>query len=268
MIGASAADNGKKNQNSGKKASASASHRKNLKAKAFTFDGEEVIFAPPGLANGKYNPHKEKKPADVEVEIEPEEKPSKPIRDYFDNEGINSKVDPEILEEYAEKAAEWDVSVGHMKLIMRVLCANPEMTEDEVLQLTVPEMLALLQENESNGNVTAEWKAEYREAFEALKKEYEELSILRTEIQTLKKQLKGNLPVEEQEYIKAQIAGKEAVMKAIDEEYRNKFAELKETFREANKEACEENCKENGKGNGNKQNNGNKQKQNNGKKSK
>lgn len=269
VTGASAADNGKKNQNGGKKASASAGHRNNLKAKAFTFDGEEVIFAPPGLAKGKNNPHKETKPADVEVEIETKEKECKPICDYFDNQGINGQVDPEILDQYAEQAAQWDVSVGHTKLILRVLSAYPDMTDTQVLELSVPEMLELLQDNEGNGDVTAELKAEYRTAFEALKKEYEEFSILRTEMQTLKKQLKGNLTIAEQEAIQAQIAGKEAVMKAIDEEYCNKFAELKETFREASKAAREENRKENCPNNGKNQtqNNGNKQHQNNGKKS-
>jgi len=169
-----------------------------------------------------------------------EEKLNKSIRDYFNNKGINGKVAPETLDKYADKATEWGISVGHTKLVMRVLDAYPELTDAEALELSIKDLMKLLKGNKGEEKIAAGLKAAYRAEVEALKVEYARLFELRTEIESLEARLEENLSDEEKSAIKAQIAEKEAEMKPIQEEYKGKINELKKSFREASKEARKE----------------------------
>ena len=182
---------------------------------------------------------------DVESTIEGkdaelEEKLNKSIRDYFNNKGISGKIAPETLDKYADKAAEWGISAGHVKLVMRVLDAHPELTDAEVLELGVKDWMQLLKGNKGEEKMAAGLKAEYRTEIDTLKEEYARLFELRAEIEALEEQFEGELTDEEISAIEAQIAEKEAELKPLADEYKAKVAELKDAYKESSKEARKE----------------------------
>ncbi|MBQ8340970.1 MAG: hypothetical protein IJY22_01160 [Clostridia bacterium] len=166
-----------------------------------------------------------------------EEKLNKSIRDYFNNKGINGKIAPETLDKYADKAAEWGLSTGHVKLVMRVLDAHPELTDTEVLALGVKGWMKLLKGSKGEEKIAAGLKAEYRADIEALKGEYARLFELRAEIEALEARLEANLTDEERSAIEAQIAEKEAELKSIHNEYKARVGERRDAYKEASKEA-------------------------------
>ena len=119
-----------------------------LEGKSIEEAGE--IFTETANELGYFTPDGEKDTVYVEVqstidgeEADLEEKLDKTIRDYFNNNGINGKVSPETLDKYADKAENWNISVGHTKLVMRVLDSHPELTDTDVLDLSVKELMNL-----------------------------------------------------------------------------------------------------------------------------
>lgn len=166
-----------------------------------------------------------------------EEKLNKNIRDYFDNKGINGKVSRETLDKFAEKAAEWDISKGHTKIVMRVLEAYPELTEEEVLNMTVQEWMELLKADKYEDKIAVSLQEEYRAAMEALKAEYEELFALRSEVKALIDSLKGELTDEEKSAIKAQISLLKESLKTLEKAFQDAAAEIKAQFKAASKDA-------------------------------
>ena len=206
-----------------------------------------AIFTETAGDLGYFTPDGEKDTVYVDVEsnidgeaAEVEEKLNKSIRDYFNNKGINGKIAPETLDKYADKAAEWGISAGHVKLVMRVLDAHPELTDTEVLELGVKGWMKLLKGNKGEEKIAAGLKADYRAEVNALKNEYARLFELRAEIEALEAQLEGELTDEEKTAIEAQIAEKEVELKPIHDEYKGKLGDIKDTFREASKEARKE----------------------------
>ena len=165
------------------------------------------------------------------------EKLNKNVRDYFNNNGINGKVSAETLEQYADKAAEWGISTGHTKLVMRALDAHPEMSDEEVLALSVKDLMKLLKGNKDEEKIAVGLKSEYRAAVKALKAKYARVFELRTEIDTLKAQFAGELTDAEKSAIEAQIAQKEAELKPLHQAYKQELSELKSSFHEASREA-------------------------------
>lgn len=199
--------------------------------------GDLGYFTPDGEMDTVY--------IDVESTIEGadtslEEKLNKSIRDYFHNKGINGKVAPETLDKYADKAAEWGISAGHVKLVMRVLDAHPELTDTEVLELDTKDLMKLLKGNKGEEKISAGLKDDYRAAIDTLKDEYARLFELRAEIEALEAQLEGELTDEEKSAIEAQIAEKEAELEPLADEYKAKAAELKDAYKESSKEARRE----------------------------
>lgn len=166
-----------------------------------------------------------------------EEKLNKNIRDYFDNNGINGKVSRETLDKYADKANEWDLSKGHTKIVMRVLDAFPELTEEEVLNMSVKEWMELLKADKHADKIAVNLQEEYRAAMEALKAEYEELFTLRAEIKALIDSLKGELTDDEKSAIKAQIEALEESLKPLEKAYKAAADEIRAQFKAASKDA-------------------------------
>ena len=206
-----------------------------------------AIFTETANDLGYFTPDGEKDTVYIDVEstidgedAELEEKLNKSIRDYFNNKGINGKVAPETLDKYADKAAECGISAGHVKLVMRVLDAHPELTDTEVLELGVKGWMELLKGNKGEEKMAAGLKADYRAEIDTLKGEYARLFELRTEIEALEAQLEGELTDEEKSAIEAQIAEKEAVLKPLQDEYKAKAGELKDAYKESSKEARKE----------------------------
>lgn len=173
----------------------------------------------------------------VEGDEELEEKINKNIRDYFDNKGINGKVSRETLDKYADKAMEWALSKGHTKIAMRVLDAFPELTEEDVLNMTVKEWLELLKTDKHADKIAVSLQEEYRAAMDALKAEHEELFALRTQVKELIDSLKNVFTEEEKELIKAQLSLLEETLKPLEKAFHDAVAAIRAQFKEASKDA-------------------------------
>lgn len=170
-----------------------------------------------------------------------EEKINKSISDYFKGNGINGKVSKETLDKYADKAAEWNLSVGHTRLVMRALDANPELTDEEVLAMSVKDWLRLIKGEKGEDKIAAGLKAQYREEIDALKTEYSRLFELRAEIEALESELEDTeLTEAELEAIRAQIAEKEAELEPLNKEYKKKASDIKDEYKKASKTARDE----------------------------
>ncbi|MBQ9114077.1 MAG: hypothetical protein IJY05_04045 [Clostridia bacterium] len=172
----------------------------------------------------------------VEGDGELEEKLNKNIRDYFDNKGINGKVSRETLDKYADQAEEWALSKGHTKIVMRVLDAFPELTEEEVLNMTVKEWMELLKADKYVDKIAVSLQSDYRAAMQALKADHEELFTLRAELKTLIVSLKGEITDEEKSAIKAQISLLEDALKPLEKAFDDAAAEIRAQFKAASKD--------------------------------
>lgn len=111
------------------------------------------------------------------------------INRYFDNNGIYGRVSAETLDAYAGQAAEWNVSAGHAKMILRVLDISPEMTAEEVLAMSVSERIEYMKNNAGQNGISAELREAHKAEVAALKEEYSELFSLKKEIDALKERL-------------------------------------------------------------------------------
>lgn len=202
-----------------------------------------AIFTETANELGYFTPDGEKDTVYVDVEstvdgaeTELEEKLNKSIRDYFNNKGINGKIAQETLDKYADKAAEWGISAGRVKLVMRVLDAYPELTDTEIVEMSVKDLMKLLKGNKGEKMIAVDLKDSYRADVEALKDEYARLFELRAEIEALEAKLDTELSDEEKSAALAQIAEKEAEMKPLHDAYKDKLDELKDFYRMTSKQ--------------------------------
>ena len=186
---------------------------------------------------GYFDPNGEKDTVYVGVEgdEEIEEKINEKILDYFDNKGINGKVSEETLSKYAERAQSWGISIGHTKILMRVLDAYPEKTDTELLELEVKDWMKLLKNAGGEESIAAGLRAEYKAAINALKEEYARLFELRAQIDELEEELKAEGA--DKDAINSEIATLKAELDPLNKEYKNRASEIKSEFKTASKEA-------------------------------
>lgn len=118
-----------------------------------------------------------------------ENKINKKVHDYFDNRGIFGKVMKENMEEYLAKAEELGISVGHVKMIERILELYPELTEEELLDMKVKELMELLKSDSKKNGLKASLREEYKAKVEELKTQYSEMFAMLDELRELEKQL-------------------------------------------------------------------------------
>lgn len=166
-----------------------------------------------------------------------EEKLNKSVRDYFKNNGINGKVSPETLDKYAERAESWGISKGHTKLVMRALDANPELTDEEILKLSVKEIMLLIRGDKNEEKIAVSLRDDYRAEIYALKTEFASLFTLRTQLEALEAALDEASDENEKADLKSQIKAVEDEIKSIDKEYKEALDEIKETYKELSKDA-------------------------------
>ena len=172
----------------------------------------------------------------VEGNDELKEKLNKNIRDYFNNNGINGKVSQETLDKFADRAESWDLSTGHVKIVMRVLDAYPELTEEEVLNMSVKEWMELLKADKYVDKIAVSLQADYRAEMQALKAEYDDLFLLRAEMKALNEAYK-NASGEEKDALKAQIADIEDDLKPLEKGYKTEADQIRAKYKAASKEA-------------------------------
>ncbi|MBE6533641.1 MAG: hypothetical protein E7678_01535 [Ruminococcaceae bacterium] len=173
---------------------------------------------------------------------------------FFEKKGIAGKVSKEVLDSYLAAATEWNVTPGHAKIIARVLSANPELTYDELLNLTVKDLLELLKADKHTDKIAADCRDDYKAAVKALKEEYKELFELREAIDDIEDDLEDareedadeddKLTEEEIAALEAELAEKKAKAEALDKEFKEKLAALKAEFKISSEEARKEHKKE------------------------
>ncbi|MGM9608811.1 MAG: hypothetical protein ACI3XE_01145, partial [Eubacteriales bacterium] len=138
-------------------------------------------------------------------------------------------------EQYQALAEEWGVSPREARLIARILELYPDMTAEEVLALTFEERMALIRdEHKNNGNMTAGIHAEYREAVEALKEQYPELSALEEQLKEIGRQLTNpELTEEERAALTEQLETLKATYRELKEQFKTEAEALREQLKEA-----------------------------------
>ena len=182
----------------------------------------------------------------AEITEKVEKSLSDKLMKFFEKKGIAGKVSKEVLDTYLAAAEEWNVTPGHAKMIARILAANPELTYDELLNLTVKDLLELLKTNIKNKDIAADLKDNYKDAVKALKDEYKEMFKLREEIEDIEDDLddEDDLTAEEKAALEAELAEKKAALEALEKEYNEKLDAIKAEFKASSEQAREEHKKE------------------------
>ena len=207
-------------------------------------------FTDTALELGYLDPAKEKDTVYVDVNGENAEavaKVEKSLSDkvmkFFEKKGIAGKVSKEVLDTYLATAEEWGVTPGHAKMIARVLDANPELTYDALLNLTVKDLIALLSAEKHADKIAAPVKKDYNDAVKALREEYKELFELRDDIEDIEEDLEEDadeLTAEEKAALEAELAEKKAKAEALEKEFNEKLEAIKAEYKDASKTAREE----------------------------
>lgn len=156
------------------------------------------------------------------------------IHRYFDNNGIFGKVSPETLDQYAEKAAEWGLSAGQVKMVIRLLDLYPEMTEEEALVLTPAARMAMLRDSgKKDEKISATLRDELNAEIETIREKYAATFALGEELKSLRRSLEDKtLSAEERAAIEAQIAEKQAEYETQMKAYRDEVKALKASYRD------------------------------------
>ena len=221
----------------------------------FTETAVDLGFMDP--ENGKDTVYIDVNSENAEVAEKVEKTLSDKLMKFFEKKGITGKVSKEVLDSYIAAAEEWNVTPGHAKMIARVLEANPELTYEELLNLTVKELLELLKANVKDNNVTADLKKSYNDAVKALKAEYKEMFELREAIDDIEDDLEDareedddddddddKLTDEEIAALEAELAEKKAALEELEKEYKEKLDAIKAEFKVSSDKAREEHKKE------------------------
>lgn len=231
-----------------------------LAANAVNTDGETVLsetelvgmtveeageaFTDKATELGYIDPNSKENTVYVDAEGEDAEALERSLADkinrYFDNKGIYGKVSPDTLERYAANVDKWGVSAGHAKMIMRVLDLYPEMTEDEVLALSVKERLALLKDNKKNNGLSAELREEYKAAVKGLREEYADLKEKKARLEALENDLADvTLSSDERNGLTVAYEALKTEYDARTAEYREKLAALKSDYKAKSKDSLD-----------------------------
>ena len=219
----------------------------------FTETAVDLGFMDP--ENGKDTVYVDVNSENAEVAEKVEKTLSDKLMKFFEKKGITGKVSKEVLDSYIAAAEEWNVTPGHAKIIARVLEANPELTYEELLNLTVKELLELLKANVKDNNVTADLKKSYNDAVKALKAEYKEMFELREAIDDIEDDLEDareedddddddKLTDEEIAALEAELAEKKAALEELEKEYKEKLDAIKAEFKVSSDKARDEHRKE------------------------
>ena len=210
---------------------------------AFTETAVDLGFMDP--AKGTDTVYVDINGENTEVKEKVEKTVSEKLAKFFETKGLKGKVSKEVLDTYIESADEWNVSPEHAKLITRTLLANPELTYDELLNLTVKDLLDLLKADKHEDKISANVKDEYKEKIDDIKDEYEDLFEIRKDIDELENKLKNeNLTAEEKAAIESELAEKQEELKKLDTEYKNEVKKVKNEYKDLSKSAREECRKE------------------------
>ena len=151
------------------------------------------------------------------------------LKNYFINNGIYGVVTDEDLSAYQTLATENNISLGKVKIINRALAYNPELTFDELKDLSVQEITNTIKEVHKNIAQTTQTVIEQlRLDIEALKTSdtYADMFTLIYEIEDLKEQLEDTTLTTEQ------IAALQTTLAEKQADFDANYADLFEQFKE------------------------------------
>lgn len=159
------------------------------------------------------------------------------VEAYFANNGIFGKVSEDTLNEYLDEAIEYELPVGHIKLIMRALEFNPEFTFEEIKDFPINEIVAMVKEKHQNmRNTINTVRQQLKDDLDALKEseEYEEMFALLSEIKSIENQLKNDELTDEQ------IVDLETQLENKENLFEENYSELYEQYKEGKKNLIEQ----------------------------
>ena len=211
---------------------------------AFTETAVELGYMDP--AAGKDTVYVDVQGENTEVKEKVEKSLSDKLMKFFEKKGITGKVSKEVLDSYLAAAEEWNLTPGHAKIVARVLAANPELTYDQLLNLTVKDLLALLKAEKHEDKICVQLKDEYKDKIDDIKDEYEDsIEDLEDAIEDIEEKLEEEeLTAEEKAALEAELAEKKAALKAIEDELKAKIDAVKAEYKEFSKQTREECRKE------------------------
>lgn len=160
------------------------------------------------------------------------------IENFFVNNGIFGQISEDTLTQYLDLANEYDLSVGHIKLIMKALDYNPDLTFDELKDLPIRDIVQLTKEehNEIKQTVSS-IRTQLKEDLEALKtsEEYADMFNLIYDIKDLRAQLNDTEGLTTE-----QITVLETTLNEYETTFEEEYADLFEEYKDDRKELMEQ----------------------------
>ena len=158
------------------------------------------------------------------------------VHSYFQNNGIFGRVSQDTLDEYLDEAVEYEMSVGHIKLVMRALELNLELTFEDVKDMQMNEILAMTKTMQQHmKKMTHQIRNEVKTELQELKQSetYTDMFALIDEIKTIEEQL------EEDELTEEQITALEAQLEVKKDDFEESYSDLYEEYEESKEDIIE-----------------------------
>lgn len=149
------------------------------------------------------------------------------IYGFFDNNGIFGMVSKETLAAYAEQAATLGVSVGKMKMILRAIDLNPDLTLEELAAMEMRDLVKLIKKRHNEDKIDHTAREQFKTELAALKTEFAAMFTLAEEIETLRASLETfDGSEEERAELEQTISQKETECAAMKEQFDARRDEL------------------------------------------
>jgi hypothetical protein len=159
---------------------------------------------------------------------------------FFDNNGIFGRVSQETLTQYLEDAQNLGVSPGKLKLIMRALDLNPDLTLNDIKDKEVKEIVQLIRDNIKDEDFAYTVRQEYKAARQQLINQYVHMFELQNQIKELRARLYDFDGTDlEKELLEQELKTKIEEHKMLKEQYEQEKRQLKERFKAQAKEVKE-----------------------------
>ena len=174
------------------------------------------------------------------------EKIRKKVNSYFQNNGIFGNARVETFEKYIDKAEELgidisNITMGKLKAILAALEQNPEIDIEEIIEMSVGDIIRLISERARANNIPPSLIKEFKEDVEELLNgEFAGLKTLREEIRLLRQQIETLEDSEEKEALIMQLEQKVRQYKDLLKEFRKKVEELREEYKQRLQEKKDE----------------------------
>lgn len=155
------------------------------------------------------------------------------VRKFFQNKGINGIVSEATLDKYAEQAAAMGVPNGKLKMMLRALELNPELDINELKDMEMKDLVALLKAEFDIGE-EGTLRGELNTERAALRERYMRMFELEDAIDELKERIEGFEGEEsEKAALEAELEGLETEYASLKEAYEEEMKALKDEHKQA-----------------------------------